>query len=70
MFEFEEDLQKMNDNKVIKEDVIDELYLNDFVMISNSLPVEKHHNKKGLINNIFDSIGNISSSIYEYAKSI
>jgi serine/threonine-protein kinase ULK/ATG1 len=79
MFEFEEDLQKMNDTKVIKEDVIDELCLNDFVVISNSLPIVDTHNKKGIskninrkgiINNIFDSIGNISSSIYSYAKSI
>ena len=71
MFEFEEDLEKMNNIEDIKTDIKEEMYMNEFVIVSNSLPIDKNQNKKaGLFNNIFDSIGNISSSIYAYAKSI
>ena len=70
MFEFEEDLEKINNLENIKSEIKEEMYMNEFVLVSNSLPVEKFQNKKSIINNIFDSIGNIGSSLYQYAKSI
>jgi serine/threonine-protein kinase ULK/ATG1 len=61
IFEFEEDLKEMK--KSSKSDIDDE-----FVIISDSLPIDI--NRKSFLNNVFSSIGNLGSSLYQYAKSI
>ena len=69
MFKFEEDLQNI-DEKKIKKEINEELYSDGFLLVSNRLSYDKGNVKKGVISNIFNSINNITNSIYDYAKSI